>query len=52
MTKRINAAFEVLSHKDKREQLLNYNNIVSSEFEKNNKANKDKQIKAPTVSHA
>lgn len=54
MTKRINAAFEVLSDKDKREQYdkadLNYNNIASTESEKSNKDNKDKQNKAPTDS--
>lgn len=54
MTKRINAAFEVLSDKDKREQYdkadLNYNNIASAESEKSNEDNKDKQNKAPTDS--
>ena len=54
MTKRINAAFEVLSDKDKREQYdkadLNYNNIKSAESEKSNEDNKDKQNKAPTDS--
>lgn len=54
MTKRINAAFEVLSDKDKREQYdkadLNYNNIASAGSEKSNEDNKDKQNKAPTDS--
>lgn len=54
ITKRINAAFEVLSDKDKREQYdkadLNYNNITSAESEKSNEDNKDKQNKAPTDS--
>jgi curved DNA-binding protein CbpA len=54
MTKRINAAFEVLSDKDKREQYnkadLNYNNIAPTESEKSNEDNKDKQNKAPTDS--
>jgi curved DNA-binding protein CbpA len=54
MTKRINAAFEVLSDKDKREQYdkadLNYNNIASAGSEKSNEGNKDKQNKAPTDS--
>jgi curved DNA-binding protein CbpA len=54
MTKRINAAFEVLSDKDKREQYdkanLKYNNIASGESEKSNEDNKDKQNKASTDS--
>jgi curved DNA-binding protein CbpA len=54
MTKRINAAFEVLSDKDKREQYdkadFNYNNIASAESEKSNKDNEDKQNRASTDS--
>jgi curved DNA-binding protein CbpA len=54
MTKRINAAFEVLSDKDKRIQYdkanLKYNNIALTESEKSNEDNKDRQNKAPTDS--
>ena len=54
MTKRINAAFEVLSDKDKRihydKSNLKYNNIASTESEKSNEDNKDKQNKTPTDS--
>lgn len=54
MTMRINAAFEVLSDKDKREQYdkadLNYINIASAESERSNEDNKDKQNKGPTDS--
>jgi curved DNA-binding protein CbpA len=52
--KTINAAFEVLSDKDKREQYdkadLNYDNTASAKSEKSNEDNKDKQNKAPTDS--
>jgi molecular chaperone DnaJ len=54
MTKRINAAFEVLSDKDKRELYdkaeLNYNNTASAESEKSNEDNKNEQNKAPADS--